>query len=176
MRRRSRRWKTPTSTRRSRRSANVTPRSSPKFEGGAEVGDYITADLTFHLEGKTYNEAKEVQFRLQPELRFQDGRRSRGSTPFWSASSPSESREADAKIGNSSADPEIRGKTIKVTFEVLDLKTLRLPEMDAEFFKTTGFRRRSRSPTKLSGACWSGGSSSRSGRRSGREILDKLVA
>ena len=45
----------------------------PKLEGGAELGDYITADLTFHRDGQTYNEAKEIQFRLQPELRFQDG-------------------------------------------------------------------------------------------------------
>ena len=32
------------------------------------------------------------------------------------------------RSGRSSPDPEIQGKTIKVTFEVLDLKTLRLPD------------------------------------------------
>ena len=46
----------------------------PKFEGGAELGDMVTADLRFHLGGAVQNEAKEVQFRLQPEMRFRDGR------------------------------------------------------------------------------------------------------
>ncbi len=110
----------------------------PKFEGDAEVGDYITANLAFHLDGKTYNEAKEVQFRLQPELRFQDGTVP-GIDGVLTGVKPGESREADAQIGGSSPDPEIQNKTIKVRFEVLDLKTLRLPELNDEFFATTGF-------------------------------------
>src|SRR4051794_12616507 len=68
----------------------------PKLEGGAELGDYLTADLRFHLDGQTLNEAKEIQFRLQPELRFQDG-----SVPDLDAAlvgvKPGESRETDAK-------------------------------------------------------------------------------
>ena len=110
----------------------------PKFEGGAEVGDFLTANLTFHLEGKTYNEAKEIQFRLQPELRFQDGVVP-GIDRVLAGVKPEESREADARINASSPDPEIAGKAIKVKFDVLDLKTLRLTEMDADFFKTAGF-------------------------------------
>ena len=110
----------------------------PKFEGGAEVGDFVTADLTFHLGGKTYNEAKEIQFRLQSELRFQDG-----TVPDLDKAlvgvKPGEARQADAKIGSSSPDPNLRGRTIQVTFNVLDLKMLRLPELDPAFFSTTGF-------------------------------------
>ena len=110
----------------------------PKFEGGAEVGDFVTADLSFHFGDKSYNEAKEVQFRLQTELRFQDG-----SVPGLDKAlvgvKPGESRQADAKIGSSSPDPNLRGQTIQVTFKVLDLKTLRLPELDPAFFTTTGF-------------------------------------
>ncbi|WP_435015681.1 trigger factor [Tundrisphaera sp. TA3] len=110
----------------------------PKLEGGAEVGDFITANLVFHKDGKTYNEAKEIQFRLQPELRFQDG-----SVPAVDkvlvGVKPDETREADAVIGTSSPDPELRGQNIRVTFNVLDLKTLRLPELNADFFRSTGF-------------------------------------
>ena len=110
----------------------------PKFEGGAELGDYVTADLAFLLNGKTYNEAKEIQFRLQTELRFQDG-----SVPGLDKAlvgvKPGELREAEAKIGSASADPNLRGKTIQITFNVLDLKTLRLPELDSAFFVKTGF-------------------------------------
>jgi trigger factor len=110
----------------------------PKFDGSAEVGDFVIADLTFHFNGVTYNQAKEIQFRLQSELRFQDG-----SVPdldkILVGVNPGDVRQADAKIGSSSADPMLRGQTIQVTFNVLDLKTLRLPELDAAFFASKGF-------------------------------------
>src|SRR5262249_39432908 len=46
----------------------------PKLDGSAEIGDYLTADLAFlRPDGRIINEVKEVQFRLQQELRFQNG-------------------------------------------------------------------------------------------------------
>ena len=110
----------------------------PKLEGGAEVGDFITTDLKFHLGGTTYNEAKEIQFRLQSELQFQDGKVPNLDKVLLGVK-PGETREADAQIGSSSPDPNLRGKTIQITFNVLDLKTLRLPALDAAFFASTGF-------------------------------------
>lgn len=110
----------------------------PKLEGGAVLGDFVTADLQFHHEGQTLNEAKEIQFRLQPELRFQDG-----SVPDLAAAltgvKPGEARETDAKIGSGSPDPNLRGKTIRVSFQVHDLKSLRLPEVNKAFLSTIGF-------------------------------------
>jgi len=111
----------------------------PKLEGGAELGDYITADLRFHRgDGQTLNEAKEIQFRLQPELRFQDG-----SVPKIGEAlvgvKPGERREAEATIGSGSADPSLRGQTVRVEFQVNDLKQLRLPEVNAAFLSTIGF-------------------------------------
>ncbi len=110
----------------------------PKLEGGAELGDFVTADLTFHYGGKTYNEAKEIQFRLQQELRFQDGTVP-GLDKVLVGAKPGDNRQADARIGSSSPDPVLRGQTIQVSFNVLDLKHLRLPGLDAEFFAKTGF-------------------------------------
>jgi trigger factor len=110
----------------------------PKLEGGAEVGDFVTADIRFHRDDQTLNEVKEVQFRLQPELRFQDG-----SVPgvgrALAGARPGESREAEAKIGSGSPDPALRGQTVAVTFQVQDLKQLRLPEVDAAFLSRLGF-------------------------------------
>lgn len=110
----------------------------PKLEGGAEVGDFVIADLTFHLDDQVLNEAKELSFRLQPEMRFQDG-----SIPKLAEAlvgvRPGESREADAVIGSSSPSPALRGQTIKVTFNVLDLKNFRLPEVNAAFVQSIGF-------------------------------------
>jgi len=110
----------------------------PKFEGSAEVGDFVTADLAFSMHGKPLNEAKEIQFRLQSELRFQDGTVPELDKVLVGVK-PGETREADAKIGSSSPDPNLRGQTIQVAFNILDLKTLRLPELDAAFYNRTGF-------------------------------------
>jgi len=110
----------------------------PKLEGGAELGDFVTADLKFSKDGESLNEVKEIQFRLQPELRFQDGK-----VPDLEAAlkgvRPGETREADAQIGSSSPDPRLRGQSIKVEFIVNDLKTLRMPEADEAFLQGVGF-------------------------------------
>ena len=110
----------------------------PKLEGGAAVGDYITADLRFHRDEVVLNEAKEIQFRLQPELRFQDGYVPDVAKALTGVK-PSESRETEARIGSGSADASLRGQTIRVTFQVHDLKRLRMPEVDASFLSTIGF-------------------------------------
>lgn len=110
----------------------------PKLEGGAELGDQITADLKFHKDGVALNEVREIQFRLQPELRFQDGRVPDLSGALLGAK-PGDVREADAEVGSASADPALRGQTIRVSFVVHDLKSYRLPEVDAEFLDSIGF-------------------------------------
>ncbi len=129
----------------------------PKLESGAALGDYVTADLQFRREGRLLNEAKEIQFRLQPELRFQDG-----TVPDVGGAlvgvKPGESREADAKIGSSSPDPELRGQTIRVSFQVNDLKQLRLPDVNTAFLNGIGFDTEEELKTAL------------------REILERRVA
>lgn len=110
----------------------------PKFEGGAELGDMVTADIRFHVGGAVRNEAKEVQFRLQPEMRFRDGRIP-NLLQTLAGAKPGEAREAEVVVGSSAADPEIRGQTIAATIQVHDLKTLRLPEVNAEFLSEIGF-------------------------------------
>lgn len=110
----------------------------PKLEGGAKPGDFVTANLTFTLGDRVLNEAKEIQFRLQPELRFQDGNVPRAAEAIEGAL-PGEFRETDALIGSSSPDPQLRGQTIGVRFNILDLKHLRLPEANAEFLESVGF-------------------------------------
>ncbi|HEX8201295.1 MAG TPA: trigger factor [Isosphaeraceae bacterium] len=110
----------------------------PKLEGEAELGDFVTADLTFHRDGVVLNTVKEIQFRLQPELRFQDGRVP-DLAGILLGVRPGEAREGDAQIGSSSPDPALRGQTVRVAFQVHDLKQLRLPEVNAAFLEQIGF-------------------------------------
>lgn len=110
----------------------------PKLEGGAELGDQVTADLKFDKDGIALNEAREVKFRLQNELRFQDGRIPDLDKALAGAR-PGETREATAQIGSASPDPALRNQSIHVTFNVLDLKSFRLPEVDHAFLGSVGF-------------------------------------
>lgn len=110
----------------------------PKLEGGAEINDYVTADLAFSRNGIALNEAKEVKFRLQPDLRFQDGIvRDFGSVV--AGAKPGEQRVAQAEIGSSSPDPALRGQEVQVDITILDLKQLRLPDPTPAYFASTGF-------------------------------------
>jgi trigger factor len=111
----------------------------PKLEGAAKIGDFLTADLVFHRpDGSLLKEVKEIQFRLQPELRFQDG-----TIPGMGAAlegvSPGEAREVQAKLGSAVEDPSLRNQAVKVEVRVNDLKRLRLPEINAAFLDSIGF-------------------------------------
>jgi trigger factor len=111
----------------------------PKLEGAARIGDYLTADLTFLKPDHTpLSEVKEIQFRLQPELRIQDG-----SIPdigsVLEGINVGESREVRARLGTAVADPSLRGQSIPVRVLVHDLKQLRMPEVNQEFLASIGF-------------------------------------
>lgn len=110
----------------------------PKLEGSAEVGDFVIADIRFVRDGQTLNEFKETQFRLQPGLRFQDGRVPKLAEALAGAK-PGDKRDARAEIGSSSADPSLRGQEVRVEFEIKDLKQLRLPEVNRTFLDSIGF-------------------------------------
>lgn len=111
----------------------------PKLEGGAEVGDLLTVRLQFQKDGVLLNpETPEVKIRLQPELRFQDGHVPELDKILVGAR-PGDVREGAAHIGTSSPDPALRGQTIQVVIEVLDLKSYRIPEVNDEFLASIGF-------------------------------------
>ncbi len=107
----------------------------PKLEGAAELGDYLTADLSFcRPDGQPLNEVKEIQFRLQPEIRFQDGAIADSSALL--GAKPGDTREVEAKLGTAVVDPSLRGATTTVRSQVIDLKRLRLPELNQAFLDT----------------------------------------
>jgi trigger factor len=111
----------------------------PKLEGAAKIGDFLTADLVFHRpDGSLLKEVKEIQFRLQPELRFQDG-----AVPGIGAAlggvRPGETREVQAKLGSAVEEPSLRNQTVRVDVRVNDLKQLRLPEINTAFLDSIGF-------------------------------------
>ena len=111
----------------------------PKLEGAAEIGDYITADLVFRRsDGMALSEVKESQFRLQPELRFQDGVIPNLGAALVGAK-PGETRQAEAKLGSVARDARLRGASIVVEIRVHDLKQIRMPEVNQTFLNSIEF-------------------------------------
>jgi trigger factor len=110
----------------------------PKTDEPAALGDLITANLQFEKEGVLLSQAKELRFRLFPELRLQDGVIPDLGTALVGAR-PNDVREARVEIGTSATDPALRGQTIRAVIQVLDVKTLRLPEVDHLFLAGIGF-------------------------------------
>jgi trigger factor len=111
----------------------------PKLDGDAALGDYLTADLVFHRpDGSVLNEVKEIQFRLQPEMRFRDGSIPRLGDAMVGAKT-GETRRAEAKLGTSTGEPALRGATVPVQIRLHDLKQMRLPEINPAFLSSIGF-------------------------------------
>jgi trigger factor len=107
----------------------------PKLEGTAEFGDYLTANLEFvRPDGEPLSDFKEIQFRLQPEIRFQDGAIADASA--LKGARPGDTRELQAKLGTAVPDSKLRGATLSVRCEVVDLKRLRLPDLNQAFLDT----------------------------------------
>jgi trigger factor len=110
----------------------------PKLEGNAEVGDYIIAELTFiGPDGEPLDVLKEAEFRLQSELRFQNGTIT-GAAAALAGVARGETRELTAKLGSAVENPELRGTTIPVKVLIHDLKRLRHPELNESFFDSVG--------------------------------------
>ena len=109
----------------------------PKLKGAAALGDFLTADIAFFgPAGEPLNEFKELEFRLQPELRFHDGAISDTSAIVGAA--VGDSRELEATLGTSVVDAELRGARIKAKVTVKDLKYVRLPELNQGFLDSIG--------------------------------------
>ncbi len=111
----------------------------PKLDAPAEIGDHITADLQFiRSDGRLINEVKEVKFRLQPELRFQNGT-STGLGAALTGARPGDVRDVEAKLGSSVDDPSLRGQNVTLRVQLNDLKYSRLPELNPGFLDSIGF-------------------------------------
>ena len=127
---------------RSRRSPSrtSTPSSSafleryaqivPKLEGGAEIGDYLTADLTFHKRRAVAQRGQGDPVPAPARAAVPGRPRSPRSARPSRVPSPARSARPRPSSAPRSADPELRGQTIQVTFSVHDLKQLRLPEVN----------------------------------------------
>jgi trigger factor len=109
----------------------------PKSQGKAQVGDVLVADVTTRDGDRVLSTLKEGQFRIEKQLAFKDGIAARFGEQVAGAN-PGDTKVVDIHLSEAVADPNLRGKTVQATFDVKDVKTLRLPELTHDFLHTFG--------------------------------------
>lgn len=101
-------------------------------DGPAEPGDYVLANLSFESNGKELRRDADQQLRIRPVLRFIDAEVS-GFDKLMAGVIPGQTREAKTTISVEASQAEMRGEPLSITFEITDVKRLRLPELTPEF-------------------------------------------
>jgi trigger factor len=109
----------------------------PKESGSVEVGDIITTDITSRDGDRLLNELKELTVRVEPRLAFKDGVAEKFGEQVAGAKA-GDKRVVDLTLSTSVSDATLQGKTVKATFDIKDVKTLRLPELTHEFLHEFG--------------------------------------
>jgi trigger factor len=107
----------------------------PKEHGPIEMEDYITVDLTTRFGDKVIGEMKETVFRVDDRLVFKDGIAEKFAEQTRGAKA-GDKREVDITMSDAVAVPELRGRTVKATVEIKDVKKMRLPDLTHEFLHT----------------------------------------
>ena len=106
-------------------------------EGMAEMGNYLTVNLTFTHNGQVLSSAEEEVIRLRSVLSFRDGK-ILDFGKIMKGVAAGETRTAEALLGQDAPNVALRGEKITATFEVLDVKELKLPELTDAFLSSMG--------------------------------------
>jgi trigger factor len=109
----------------------------PKPEGHAEVGDVLVADITNRDGERVLGSLPEAVVRVEPQLAFKDGVAPRFAEQVGGAN-PGDSRVVDIELSSSVADESLGGKTVQATFQIKDVKTIRMPELTHDFLHHFG--------------------------------------
>lgn len=104
----------------------------PKEDGKVEMGDVVIANMTVKDGDKELATAEEVNFVVEKELVLQDSVAKKFSEEIVGAST-GETRKITLTLGEQVADPALRGKEVDMSLEIVDLKTVRLPELTDEY-------------------------------------------
>ncbi|MDB4680228.1 MAG: trigger factor [Planctomycetaceae bacterium] len=103
-------------------------------DGAAEADDYVGLKLTAEHGGKTTREIDEFYIRVKPTLRFEDAELE-GFDKIIVGTAKGDKVSTSATISNESANIEMRGEEITLNLEVLEVKMMKLPELDSDFLE-----------------------------------------
>src|SRR5438445_12316599 len=111
----------------------------PKPNGKAEIGDVLIVDLTSYDGDKKIGEFTELQLQVEPRLVFKDGVAENFADQVKGGKA-GDTKKIEIKLSDAAAAAELRGKTVKATLNVKEVKTLRPPELTEDFLTRFGVR------------------------------------
>jgi trigger factor len=107
------------------------------FEGDANEGDYLSVNITSTSDGKQLARETETVVRIRPTLSFRDAKLE-GFDKLMKGVKEGDRRTAEVTLSKDAPNAEMRGKKVQLEFEVLDVKKLKLPELNEEFLQEIG--------------------------------------
>lgn len=95
------------------------------------LNDIITVDLTIKHDGRELNSIKETRMKVEKRLALADGvAEDFGKT--LSGAKVGDERTVNIVLSKEIANPALAGATVQATFKILDVKTVKLPELNGE--------------------------------------------
>ena len=109
----------------------------PKPEGKAQLGDYLVTDMTTRHGNTILSSHKEITIRVDPRLALKDGVAERFGDQV-KGSKGGDKRVVDIVLSDTAAAEALRGQKVQATFDIKEVKSLRLPELTHEFLHEFG--------------------------------------
>lgn len=107
-------------------------------EGPAKWGDYVAVNLTFRDDDRLLSQSTDEEvIRIRKVLSFRDGT-IEGFDELMEGAKAGDTRKGTARISADAPNVELRGKTVDAIFEVLDVKTVQLPELTPSLLERLG--------------------------------------
>ncbi len=107
------------------------------YNGAAELGDFISANISFKHGDEVLARAEEEVLCIRKKLSLRDGTLE-GFDTLMVGVQANETREGQVKLTEAAANEELRGQTVTATFEVLEVKKLEVPQLDADLLRSLG--------------------------------------
>ncbi len=114
------------------RYGQLTPHDGPASEG-----EYLTVNITTSHDGKQLVHDEERVTRIRPTLSFTDGKLE-GFDKLMDGAKAGDKRSGKVELTQDAPAEELRGKTIDIEFEILEVKQLKLPELTEDFLQEMG--------------------------------------
>jgi trigger factor len=106
-------------------------------EGAAEEDDYLSVNILGTADGRQVAEERDAIVRIRPTLSFRDARLE-GFAKLMKGVKAGDRRSAEVTLTQDAPNTELRGKKVKLEFEVLEVKKLKLPELTPVFLQEIG--------------------------------------
>jgi trigger factor len=107
------------------------------YNGAAELGDFITANIIFQHGDEVLARAEEEVLCVRKNLSLRDGTLERFDKLMVGVTA-GETREGEVKLTEAANEEELRGQKVKAVFEVLEVKKLEVPELDDDLLRSLG--------------------------------------